>query len=72
MPMKLSGSYNVFAKYAGSDSYYSVASGTLVAGVNEIVMTTFSTSYGSVEELVFEFDGSVVRLGIEKIVVYGG
>ena len=66
------GSYNVFAKYTGSGSYYSVASGTLAVGANEIVMTTFSTSYGSVEELVFEFDGAIVKLGIEKIVVYGG
>lgn len=66
------GSYNVFAKYAGSGSYYSVASGTFAVGANEIVMTTFSTSYGSVEELVFEFDGAIVKLGIEKIVVYGG
>ncbi len=67
-----SGSYSVYAQYENSGTLYTIDSGTLASGRNEIALTAFASDRGKVKQLIFEFDGSIVKLGIEKTVVYGG
>ncbi len=66
------GKYNVYAQYENSATFFTVDTGTLESGVNEIVLTAFASNRGKVKQLIFEFDGEIVKVGIVRVVVYGG
>lgn len=64
--------YNVYAQYESSATLYTVSNGTLNSGENEIILNAFATNRGKVKQLVIEVGGTTVKVGIEKLVVYGG